>query len=501
MSWVSRFLARGRASPPDPQRGLAMLLPMPVIPEGFALSPQQSLEVGAVWACSRVLAETIAAMPVNVVDIDSSGRRTKLPNDPLAYLLNIRPSANATAQSLKEALTFGALLHDGGYGEIIQDTGGRTAEIQYLRPDLMRAKFTADDRLYYEYIDPVKGLLQFDPSRVLHIRGPSLDGLLGRSIVATAARSVALAAAQDKYSVQYFSHAAIPSGILTIPLGAKLTDDDRAALLVTIKKHAAGPNAHSPLVLERGITFTPVSATPAESQMADARRLSVEDIARWFGIPLPLLQVLASAQGYGTNQVEIFLSWVKVGLAPWIRRFEQELVAKLLPRGPRYIQLDPAALLAGTAKERAEADEIRVRSGILSPNEARERDGLDGIGPKGDVHFVQSTWIPLDRALEAPPPAPLPDVMDGESPDGILAILNKHLRRVKARTEDLARAGKTNGEVQRHVRDLTRKACAELMAEGVDGDVATSALNSVSRGAPPQEIAREVVGGCHALQG
>ena len=112
------------------------------------------------------------------------------------------------------------------------------------------------------------------------------------------------------------------------------------------------------------------------------------------------LGVAAAAQGYGTNLESLNLEWTRTGLRPWALRLEQEANAKLLSPSPyRETCIEMGWLVRGDAKAQAEADRIRIESGVLSVNEVREEMGENTIGPEGDIRFVSATLTPLTETL------------------------------------------------------------------------------------------------------
>jgi HK97 family phage portal protein len=175
-------------------------------------------------------------------------------------------------------------------------------------------------------------------------------------------------------------------GMLKVP--ASFTPEVKAAITADWKNKHGGRNSHSMAVVPKDVEFQQFETNAQTAQLVESRRMSVEDVARFFGVPLVLLQVQQSAQGYGSNLRELMLDFTRRCLAPWANRLTEELAFKLFPqRSPwREFELDFAWLTRGTELDRATAAEKWINTGVMSVNEVRAAEGLNGIGPEGDQH-------------------------------------------------------------------------------------------------------------------
>ena len=481
-----------------------MLGPFPTmwIPRDLRITHEQAANVSVVYACIRAIAEALASSPWQVFALE--GRQRELaPDDPLAYLLNQRPNPEITAIGFREVLLHFALSEGNGYAEIQRD--GSDAP-KYLWPlDSTRMKpirlVDGDDKstvLAYEYLDEDGERRVLRSRDVFHLRGPvSASALLGDSVVGRASRSAALMSAAQRFGLSYLANGAQPTGVLTYP--GKLDPKSMERIREQVASRQTGlKNSGKPLLLEGGMKFEPVQSDPGKAMMHDTLVWSVEDLARYFGVPLVKLGVQAAAQGYGTNVSQLNLEWTRTGLRPWALRLEQEANDKLFPvrqRGKwRETTIDMEWLTQGSAKEQAEADEIRIRSGFASVNDCLERAGRNTIGPEGDIRFVGSDLQPLTPALleiqelaakEPPPPAApvVPSEEDPEPDDGadttddvevsahaqalIGACLERYGARIRARRRDLEKMhapAEVEAKLDEERARLAPKVAAEVVA-------------------------------------
>jgi HK97 family phage portal protein len=390
------------AKPVDPSRSLFSpgVFPIGWLPSSLRLTADEATSVSAVWACIQTISTSIASSPWLVYEVNAR-KRTYLPDDKLTFILNQRSNAEITAIAFREAMLFGALAQGNSYAEIIRDASGRVTGLVPLFPEAMIVERDATTKqLVYKYSDPGGGVLAMPGRDIFHLRGPvSVSGLLGDSIVGRAARGIALAAAAERYSLSYLSNGTMPSGVLKYP--QKLDPKSLDRIREQWADRTSGPKAAGkPLILEGGMEWQSLSADPDKAQLGATQSWTVENIARYFNVPLVKLGVAAAAQGYGTNIESLNLEWTRTGLKPWALRLEQEANAKLLAPTPyRETCIEMGWMLRGDQKTQAEADKIRIESGVYTVNEIREELGENSIGKEGDLRFVSSLLTPMTTTL------------------------------------------------------------------------------------------------------
>lgn len=413
--WLKSIFARGE----DPRLQRRFVLPYPMA--GVNLTADDTLSLAATWACIDVITRNIASCRWNIYQevAGPKNRRTLLKDDPKAWMLNTRPNPEMTAIGFREAMLFQAIPFGNSYAEIEFDMGGRPRALWPLISDRMYPRRNPDTKaLEYEYIYPNGERTIFSQDEIFHVRGPGIWGLMGDNLVARAAKSLAVAAAQERFTASYFGQGASPLGVLEFPnkLGSdqhKLLMDDWA------EKHKGPENAHKPLILESGMKWTPIGVDPQKSQLVEGRKFSIEEICRWFGVPPHKVQHLDHATF--SNIEHSSIEFVRDALVPWACRLSQEADAKLFDqtRSPwKYTEIDLRPLTHGDAVSRAQAHASWRQNGILSANEIRALEGYDDVGPDGDVLLANGTLKPVEQLLEPPPPPPptLPGQLPGTAP-------------------------------------------------------------------------------------
>lgn len=377
----------------------------PYMVAGVPLTADQSLSLATVWACIDIIAKSIAAQKWNIYQpVPGTNRRTLLDDDWRSWMLNTRPNDDMTAIGFREAMLFQAIPFGNSYAEIVPDVGGRVRQLWPLMSDRMTPRRNAKTwALEYHYTQPDGSLEIFQQKSIFHLRGPGLWGLMGDNIIARAAKTLGLAAAQERFSASFFGQGAQPIGVLEFP--GKLTADIHKQLKEDWAEKYKGPeNAHKPLILEGGMKFNPISTEPAKAQLTEGKHFSVEEICRWFGVPPHKVQHLLYATF--SNIEHSSIEFVRDSCTPWERRLCQEADYKLFDqkRGPfKCTEIDLRPLLRGDAASRAEAQSKWRQNGIMTANEIRRDEGLDDAGADGDVLLVPVNLTTVERIVAGDP--------------------------------------------------------------------------------------------------
>jgi|APSaa5957512622_1039677.scaffolds.fasta_scaffold04637_5 HK97 family phage portal protein len=348
---------------------------------GFTVSESTVLAIPAVFACVKVLAESIASLPLIVYESTEDGRE-RAKNFSLYELLHRTPNGRMTSFELRELMVGHLCLRGNSYSYIERDAG-EVVGIWPLSPDRMSID-TRNGSFVYKYQSDGKELT-YQPDQILHIKGMGSDGIQGYSPLTLCRDTWGSAKASSDYSANYFKNDASPGGILRHPgkIDQAAHDNLKHAWEAGFKGKG---NKHKVAVLEGGMEWQAIGVSPQDSQMIESMKFSVVEICRIFRVPLNL--VMDYERSTYSNVTEQNRSFLTHTLNPWLRRIEQSMERILLTESEKRvynIEHLTAELLRANHKERYETYEIGKRSGFLSTNEIRKFESLNGIGPDGDV--------------------------------------------------------------------------------------------------------------------
>jgi HK97 family phage portal protein len=443
------------------------------VPTDLRLTTDEKLSVSACYAAVRAIVDPLAASNWDVF-VSNGGRRQNLADGEVFYRLNVRANRNLPAVAAKELVITHALLHGDGYALILRDNSGRVIGWDPLESPRMSKGWREDDQggtIVYLYAQPNGETVEIPAVDIIHLRGPSVTDLFGGdSQVSRATVAIATAAAMERFGQHYFANGAHLGGYIKLP-GRLRTPEDVARLKADWGSKYRGLNkTGETAALEDGAEFVPLTPDAEKLQLVAPRAFQVEDISRFFGVPLVKLMVKEAATGYGANLSTLNEQFSRDTLTPWSKRIAQEFGFKLLPQRAPWaeVEVNLAWLTRGDAESRARVRQLDIQSGVITRDEARAEEGRTALpGGIGSVVTVGTSVVSLKDALEpkpppAPPARPAPQedpAADPESPEdapqdqpqdaqpdpevqnlaraGIRLALDSHARRWRARAKDV----------------------------------------------------------------
>ena len=362
---------------------------------GKAVNERTAMQTSAVYACVRILAESVAGLPLHVYERTANGSKSTKPSHPLYQLLHDEPNREMTSFVFRETLMSHLLLWGNAYAKIIRDGRGFPIALYPLLPDRMAVDRNESGELVYTYQSD-KGQVKLRRENVLHIPGLGFDGLIGYSPIAMAKNAVGLALATEDYGAAFFANGANPGGVLEHPGVIKPEQADR--LRESWQSQFGGANAHKVAVLEEGLKFHQMSIPPEQAQFLETRKFQINEIARIFRVPPHMVGDLEKSSFSNIEQQS--LEFVKYTLDPWVVRWEQSLQqALILPseKATIFIKFNLDGLLRGDYQSRMQGYSTGIQNGFMSVNDVRGLEDMNLLTAEegGDLHFVNGNMVKL----------------------------------------------------------------------------------------------------------
>ncbi len=358
---------------------------------GKTVNERTAMQTTAVYACVRILAETIASLPLHTYKYTDKGKE-KAVEHPLYYLLHNEPNPEMTSFVFRETLMSHLLLWGNAYAQIIRDGRGNVLALYPLMPDQMAVDRTTRGDIYYIYTKEGQAYpLRSD--EVLHIPGLGFDGLIGYSPIAMAKNAIGMAIATEEYGSKLFANGANPGGVLEHP---GIVKDPGRIRDSWNSVYQGSSNAHRVAVLEEGLSFKPIAIPPDQAQFLETRKFQISEIARIFRIPNHMIGDLERATF--SNIENQSLEYVKYTLDPWVIRWEMSLQKALLSeseKGKYFIKYNVEGLLRGDYKSRMDGYAIGIQNGFLSPNDVRSLENMNTI-ENGDIYAMNGNMLKLE---------------------------------------------------------------------------------------------------------
>ena len=402
---------------------------------GLAVDHDTALKVSAVWACVRLLSESVASLPLIVYRRRPDGGKERATQHPVYDLLHTQPNVYQTAYQFVAQQMVALLLRGNAYARIIPGPRGPVDQLLPISPDAVRVEQNADATLRYLVRQKDGTERAFLDDEIWHITGMSLDGIRGVSTITYARESIGLALATEGYGARFFGNDSRPGGVLEHP--GKLSKEGRANLSASWEAaHRGISNAHKVAVLEEGTTWKTVGISPEDSQYLMTREFQVTDLARWFNVPLHMIQETSKTTSWGSGIEQLSQAFVTYSLMPWLRRWEQAILKDIIVRSDVYFsEFLVDALLRGDTTTRYGAYATGRQNGWLSIDDVRGKENMNPAGVPGakDYH-VQVNLVPVDQlrqmALPTDPPGPRP----GQKPPAEqVAVLERYVYDAAAR--------------------------------------------------------------------
>ena len=356
-----------------------------------------AMQVSTVWACVNLLVETISSLPLIVYQSTDDGGREILLNDRLYRILHDAPNPRQTSQEFWEQMLLNFFLRGNAYARVQRDSRGVALALWPLSADQIDVVMLDDGSIVYRYFENTneqKEIIYLE-NDVLHIKGPG-NGLVGMSRLDYMRSSVGLAIKAQNHTTKTYTKNARRPGILMS--SEVLTPEQRVALKENFGDITTGTDKEL-YVLEAQFKFDPLGMSPADIQLLESRQFSVQDLARWFGVPSVLINDTGETTSLGSSVGQIIDGFHRLTLRPQLERIEQAIMKRVLTARQRVngitTEFNLDALLRSSLAERMEIYSKGVQNGILNRNEPRRRENMKPY-PGGEIYTAQVNLMPVD---------------------------------------------------------------------------------------------------------
>ncbi len=360
-----------------------------------------AMQLSVVWACAKLLAETVASLPLGFYRKDGA-RRTLDLRHPLAILFAGKVNRYQNRIEFFETVILNLVLHGNAY-ILVERRGSLIVSLLPLMSSQMEVRLLPDGSVVYIYTQDA-GIDVIAPERIWHIKGMG-NGVIGLSALDYQRRSLGIAVGAEKATAKVYASGGKRSGVLM--LDKLLTKDQRDQVRANF--NGLVEEGQRLMVLEAGAKFEPVAMSPQDIELLSSRKFNVEDLARWYGVPSVMINDTSGSTVWGTGISEIVRGFYKLTLRPILEKVELSMVVNLIPAAERAtteVEFDFEGLLRADQKSRFDGYRVGIQGGIATPNECRAWEGLPPL-EGGDQLYMQGATLPIDKLGEKTP-APTP---------------------------------------------------------------------------------------------
>lgn len=348
---------------------------------GVYVNENSALTLSAVYACIRILSETLAHPPLIVYEREKGGGVKPAEDLPIYWALKNEFNDHMTSLIARESVMGHVATYGNGYFEIERKRNGEAVQLWPMLPDRTRPILNKGKLRYETTIDGKT--IPISASNTIHIPGMGFDGYIGYSPIQMARQAIGLGQATEEFGGRYFSQGSKSGGFMMYPgaLSKQAKDNIRDSAEADMQ---GLDQAHRITILEEGIKFVPTTIPPNDAQFLETREFQVIEIARFYRMQLHKLQYLKEATYSNIEQQAI--EFVMDTMLPWYIRWEQEINRKLWltpeDRKRYFCKFNLNSLLRGDSNARAQFYKSGIETGWMTRNEARaleELEPLDGL--------------------------------------------------------------------------------------------------------------------------
>jgi HK97 family phage portal protein len=390
---------------------------------GAVVDSNSAMRSTAVYACVRIIAGTISMLPLKIFKMMPDGAREEARDSALYSLLHDAPNEEQTSLEFRDMLTCHLLLRGNAFAAIDRLGNGKPYRLVPLNPDCMHLRRAPDGTLLYEY-NPVNGTLlyEYNPvtgvpqtfsrkaGNIMHLRGLSLDGVMGVSVIEYHREAIGLALATEEYSARFFAGGASPRG--AIKFEGSMNKESAKKFRDRFEQVYGGlENSGRTAVLEGGMDWKQIGISPKDAQWIEGRAFQIDEIARIFQIPAHMLAATEKSSSWGTGIEQQELAFTTHTMGYWFTLWEQVIERDLMSSKERqqyFAEFIVDALMRGDSAARGAFYQRLWQMAAITPNQICHKENMAAY-EGGDSHYTPVNYAPVGSKPTTPVTPTAPD--------------------------------------------------------------------------------------------
>ena len=363
------------------------------VASGVPVNEESAMGVPALYACVRIIAEGLAALPLQVFENTDNGKRIAREH-PVYPIVHDVPNDLQTSYYFREGITAQQCLWGNGYAFITRNPGTkRPVSMVPIKPENVTPVLDGQTLIYK--VKNSRGHEEvIEPENMLHFAALGFDGVIGKSPIQLHREAIGLAKATELHGATFFKNGARLSGLLKHPntfTSSEVSERIKAQFKKTYTESDWGI-----AMLEEGMDFQSLTMPNDDAQFLETRKMQIDEIGRIFRIPRSML---GEGDERKANVEQQAIDFVVHTMRPWLVRQEQEYNRKLFmpsERGRFFVEHNLDGLLRGDSVARAQFYKEMFMLGAFSQNMILEKENMNPI-EGGDRHYVPLNMVPIDK--------------------------------------------------------------------------------------------------------
>lgn len=363
---------------------------------GERVSVEMSKTIATVYAAKNIISNDVAKMPLQMIRQVGRNMEQVEPNAAIrnmSYLLEVCPNLWGWSPfRFKKAVIEWQLFYGNAY---IWSPIVGPRQLLILPADRTMPVLDLEGGLWYRTIFQNNVAVFIPAVEILHLLiNPDTSGFVGRGVVHYARETFGRQIAARKTQAKFFSNGFMPAAYVQIP--GELSAEARKKVRQAYEEQMSGAeNAYRLAVFDQLITkFEPINIQLKDAQFLESIDANDRDICNFFG--LPEYKLNRGKEAYNSNEQKnldylegtldaYLVAWEEGARIRWLSQAEQATT---------YFKFIRESLLRMDTKTRGEALAQRIQNGIITPNEAREKEDL-GAYPEGDQYYMAGNILPI----------------------------------------------------------------------------------------------------------
>ncbi len=367
------------------------------------ISGTKSLKEITIFTCIKILSETMGKLPLKIYQ-EKEGIK-KATDHYLYPLLKLRPNQYMSASVYWGCVEAQLDLYGNSYVWIDRIKVGRNAgQVVGLFPlDASKMQIYIDDvgllgarnKLWYVYTDNLGNQYKIESVNLLHYKGLTTDGIIGRNPIETLRNTI-----ENAKSSSIFLNNSYKNGMQTKGLIQYVGDLDSKAENTFREKFEQMSNglknANKVSLLPIGYQYQPIALSMVDAQFLENTNLTIRQLTAAYGIKLHQVNDLQKASYASTSEAN--KEFYTDTLLSKLTMYEQETTYKLFTtkeiKEGFYAKFNPDIILRGDIKARYDAYRVGIQAGFKTPNEVRAMEE-DEAKEGGDDLIINKAMIKL----------------------------------------------------------------------------------------------------------
>lgn len=347
---------------------------------GEHVSEQKVLGIPAFMRGARIISGTEAGLPLKVYASREDRTEVDVP------WRGVSPTTGATWFERRETATLHKVLWGEAFWYKVRENG-RIVDTFPIHPSRVRIDTVAlgREKIRYYKVYVVDGVTPLTDFEILHVPGPSTDGIRGISMISAHRQSLGIAIAAERTAATLYGQGMFHQGFITHD---KPINDEAAKQAKSRWAEMVGRGAQTAgdiVVLGNGGKFQSITMPPGDAQFLESRQFTVSEVARMLGLPPWMLIADSSTSRWGTGMEQEFTAWVMLSVKPEAQRDEQRITSELCT-GDQVAEFVLEGLLRGDSASRATFYASGIQHGWLVPNDIRRKENMEPV-PWGDEPY------------------------------------------------------------------------------------------------------------------